>query len=168
MRVRVRSVGGARRDDQMEDPVEGARIRGGQRHLVDLIRAEASRAVGDSAFVGWPAETTHSLDDSWPAVAGRGAGQRDPRRRAAPYRQYVPVPARGAGPCHNHGRPCEGVFAWVTANYLMDTIRAESAKTSMPYAVLDLGSASTQIVFGDGPQLLHLYTWSYEPVESAS
>jgi len=50
----------------------------------------------------------------------------------------------------------------------MDTIRADSAKTTMPYAVLDLGSASTQIVFGDGPQLLSLYTWICEPVESAS
>lgn len=41
----------------------------------------------------------------------------------------------------------EGVFAWVTANYLMDTIRADSPKTAVPYAVLDLGGASTQIVF---------------------
>jgi guanosine-diphosphatase len=41
----------------------------------------------------------------------------------------------------------EGVFAWVTSNYLMDTIRADSPKTAAPYAVLDLGGASTQIVF---------------------
>ena len=41
----------------------------------------------------------------------------------------------------------EGVFAWVTANYLMDTIRADSPRTAVPYAVLDLGGASTQIVF---------------------
>ena len=41
----------------------------------------------------------------------------------------------------------EGVYAWVTANYLMDTIRADSPKTAVPYAVLDLGGASTQIVF---------------------
>jgi guanosine-diphosphatase len=41
----------------------------------------------------------------------------------------------------------EGVFAWVTANYLMNTIRADSPKTAVPYAVLDLGGASTQIVF---------------------
>jgi len=41
----------------------------------------------------------------------------------------------------------EGVFAWVTTNYLMDTIRADSPKTAVPYAVLDLGGASTQIVF---------------------
>jgi guanosine-diphosphatase len=41
----------------------------------------------------------------------------------------------------------EGVFAWVTANYLMDTIRADSPGTAVPYAVLDLGGASTQIVF---------------------
>ncbi|KAI0304320.1 nucleoside phosphatase family-domain-containing protein [Multifurca ochricompacta] len=41
----------------------------------------------------------------------------------------------------------EGVYAWVTANYLMDTIRADSLKTAVPYAVLDLGGASTQIVF---------------------
>lgn len=41
----------------------------------------------------------------------------------------------------------EGVFAWVTANYLMNTIRADSPKAAVPYAVLDLGGASTQIVF---------------------
>lgn len=39
----------------------------------------------------------------------------------------------------------EGVFAWITANYLLDTIRRGS--TNPPYAVLDLGGASTQIVF---------------------
>ncbi|KAI0260225.1 nucleoside phosphatase GDA1/CD39 [Gloeopeniophorella convolvens] len=41
----------------------------------------------------------------------------------------------------------EGVFAWITANYLMDTIRADSPRGAVPYAVLDLGGASTQIVF---------------------
>ncbi|KAH9851768.1 nucleoside phosphatase family-domain-containing protein [Lenzites betulinus] len=41
----------------------------------------------------------------------------------------------------------EGVYAWITANYLLDTIRAGSPKTNEPYAVLDLGGASTQIVF---------------------
>lgn len=44
----------------------------------------------------------------------------------------------------------EGVFAWVTTNYLMDTIRADSPGTAVPYAVLDLGGASTQIVFEPG------------------
>ena len=39
----------------------------------------------------------------------------------------------------------EGVYAWITANYLLDTIRASSKNP--PYAVLDLGGASTQIVF---------------------
>ena len=41
----------------------------------------------------------------------------------------------------------EGVFAWVTTNYLLDTIRADSPRAAVPYAVLDLGGASTQIVF---------------------
>ncbi|TFK26883.1 guanosine-diphosphatase [Coprinopsis marcescibilis] len=41
----------------------------------------------------------------------------------------------------------EGVYAWITANYLLGTIN--TAKQSKPnsYAVLDLGGASTQIVF---------------------
>jgi len=39
----------------------------------------------------------------------------------------------------------EGIYAWITANYLLDTIRASSK--NHPYAVLDLGGASTQIVF---------------------
>ncbi|KAH7913936.1 nucleoside phosphatase family-domain-containing protein [Hygrophoropsis aurantiaca] len=40
----------------------------------------------------------------------------------------------------------EGVYAWITANYLLDTIRADS-KPGTSYAVLDLGGGSTQIVF---------------------
>ncbi|KAF8837850.1 hypothetical protein BDN67DRAFT_151247 [Paxillus ammoniavirescens] len=41
----------------------------------------------------------------------------------------------------------EGVYAWITVNYLLDTIRADSPKDSATYAVLDLGGGSTQIVF---------------------
>ncbi|KAF8120617.1 nucleoside phosphatase family-domain-containing protein [Boletus edulis] len=41
----------------------------------------------------------------------------------------------------------EGVYAWITANYLMDVIRAGSPKDAPTYAVLDLGGGSTQIVF---------------------
>ncbi|KAJ6585612.1 nucleoside phosphatase family-domain-containing protein [Mycena capillaripes] len=41
----------------------------------------------------------------------------------------------------------EGVFAWVTANYLLNTIRADTPPDTKTYAVLDLGGASTQIVF---------------------
>jgi guanosine-diphosphatase len=41
----------------------------------------------------------------------------------------------------------EGVYAWITANYLLNTIRADSPKDTPTYAVLDLGGASTQIVF---------------------
>ncbi|THH32440.1 hypothetical protein EUX98_g1781 [Antrodiella citrinella] len=41
----------------------------------------------------------------------------------------------------------EGVYAWITANYLLKTIRADTPRSVKPYAVLDLGGASTQIVF---------------------
>ncbi|KAF4617218.1 hypothetical protein D9613_006321 [Agrocybe pediades] len=41
----------------------------------------------------------------------------------------------------------EGVYAWITANYLLDTIKADTPKDIATYAVLDLGGASTQIVF---------------------
>ncbi|KAL4073325.1 nucleoside phosphatase family-domain-containing protein [Scleroderma yunnanense] len=41
----------------------------------------------------------------------------------------------------------EGVYAWITANYLLDTIRPDSPAGVAPYAVLDLGGGSTQIVF---------------------
>lgn len=41
----------------------------------------------------------------------------------------------------------EGVYAWITVNYLMDTIRADTPADKPTYAVLDLGGASTQIVF---------------------
>jgi guanosine-diphosphatase len=41
----------------------------------------------------------------------------------------------------------EGVYAWITANYLLNTIRADTPLNTPSYAVLDLGGASTQIVF---------------------
>jgi guanosine-diphosphatase len=41
----------------------------------------------------------------------------------------------------------EGIYAWITANYLLNTIRADAPANTPPYAVLDLGGASTQIVF---------------------
>lgn len=41
----------------------------------------------------------------------------------------------------------EGVYAWITANYLLNTIRSDSPADRTSYAVLDLGGASTQIVF---------------------
>ena len=45
----------------------------------------------------------------------------------------------------------EGVYAWITANYLLGTIgggaKSTSDKGKETYAVLDLGGASTQIVF---------------------
>ncbi|KAF5373088.1 hypothetical protein D9758_001567 [Tetrapyrgos nigripes] len=41
----------------------------------------------------------------------------------------------------------EGVYAWITANYLLNTIRADTPANTLTYAVLDLGGASTQIVF---------------------
>lgn len=41
----------------------------------------------------------------------------------------------------------EGVYAWITVNYLLDVIRADSPKDAPTYAVLDLGGGSTQIVF---------------------
>ncbi|KAG1728521.1 nucleoside phosphatase family-domain-containing protein [Suillus paluster] len=41
----------------------------------------------------------------------------------------------------------EGVYAWITANYLLNTIRGDSPEGVSPYAVLDLGGGSTQIVF---------------------
>ncbi|KIM29918.1 hypothetical protein M408DRAFT_303860 [Serendipita vermifera MAFF 305830] len=47
----------------------------------------------------------------------------------------------------------EGVYAWITANYLLNALPSGSAAPNtgsddiVPYAVLDLGGASTQIVF---------------------
>ncbi|EMD31372.1 hypothetical protein CERSUDRAFT_162998 [Gelatoporia subvermispora B] len=41
----------------------------------------------------------------------------------------------------------EGVYAWITANYLLNTIRGDSPPGAETHAVLDLGGASTQIVF---------------------
>ncbi|KAG6330229.1 hypothetical protein ID866_8861 [Astraeus odoratus] len=68
----------------------------------------------------------------------------------------------------------EGVYAWITANYLLDTIRTDSPAGVAPYAVLDLGGGSTQIVFeperrpidedggGDGDVLLQEGEHKYE------
>ncbi|KAF8872177.1 nucleoside phosphatase GDA1/CD39 [Gymnopilus junonius] len=41
----------------------------------------------------------------------------------------------------------EGVYAWIMANYLLDTIKASTPADTPTYAMLDLGGASTQIVF---------------------
>jgi guanosine-diphosphatase len=41
----------------------------------------------------------------------------------------------------------EGVFAWITVNYLKHSFKENSSGRSTSYAVLDLGGASTQIVF---------------------
>ncbi|KAI0716106.1 nucleoside phosphatase family-domain-containing protein [Cerioporus squamosus] len=42
----------------------------------------------------------------------------------------------------------KGVYAWLTANYLLKTLSNHaSAKTTPPYAVIDLGVGLTQIVF---------------------
>lgn len=42
----------------------------------------------------------------------------------------------------------EGVYAWITVNYLLGTIGSSPSSPNSPsYAVLDLGGASTQIVF---------------------
>lgn len=41
----------------------------------------------------------------------------------------------------------EGVYAWITSNYLLGTIGPSVKAGTASYAVLDLGGASTQIVF---------------------
>ncbi|KAJ7602407.1 nucleoside phosphatase GDA1/CD39 [Mycena polygramma] len=57
----------------------------------------------------------------------------------------------------------EGVFAWVTANYLLGTVRPDSPANSETFAVLDLGGASTQIVFAPaGGAPLHEGEHKYE------
>ncbi|KAJ7292803.1 nucleoside phosphatase family-domain-containing protein [Mycena rebaudengoi] len=41
----------------------------------------------------------------------------------------------------------EGVYEWIAANYLLGTVGANPPRDASTYAVLDLGGASTQIVF---------------------
>ncbi|KAK0446889.1 nucleoside phosphatase family-domain-containing protein [Armillaria borealis] len=57
----------------------------------------------------------------------------------------------------------EGVYAWITANYLLGTLSSASSTSSpiVPYAVLDLGGASTQIVFEPRGKSHVLYQHSY-------
>lgn len=125
---------------------------------------------GLSAFAGHPEEAAQSLDSlldvamrtvpehlrrCTPVAVKATAGLRllgaEPageileavrRRLSSAY----PFPLASQDPVAIMDGRDEGVFAWVTANYLMDTIRADSPKTAAPYAVLDLGGASTQIV----------------------
>ena len=40
----------------------------------------------------------------------------------------------------------EGVYAWITANYLLGTIKASTPPDTPTYSVFELGCASTQIV----------------------
>ena len=41
----------------------------------------------------------------------------------------------------------EGVYAWITANYLLGTIKVSTPPDTPTDAVLDLGGDSTQIMF---------------------
>lgn len=126
---------------------------------------------GLSAFAGRPDEAAQSLDSlldvavrivpealrrctpvAVKATAGLrllGAQQADEILGAVQRRlgSVYPFPLATQDPVAIMDGRDEGVFAWVTANYLMDTIRADSPKAAAPYAVLDLGGASTQIVF---------------------
>jgi len=126
---------------------------------------------GLSAFAGRPDDAAQSLDSlldvavstvpealrrctpvAVKATAGLrllGAQQADEILEAVRRRigSVYPFPLAAQDPVAIMDGRDEGVFAWVTANYLMDTIRADSPKTAAPYAVLDLGGASTQIVF---------------------
>ena len=64
-------------------------------------------------------------------------------------RYPFPVSSRASAVEIMEGRD-EGVYAWLTANYLLGTLSpSSSASKSLTntYAVLDLGGASTQIVF---------------------
>ncbi|KAH9047695.1 nucleoside phosphatase family-domain-containing protein [Lactarius hengduanensis] len=125
---------------------------------------------GLSAFAGRPEEAAQSLDElldvavrtvpeqlrrctpvAVKATAGLrllGGQQADEILKAVRSRigSVYPFPLAAQDPVAIMDGRDEGVFAWVTANYLMDTIRADSPKTAAPYAVLDLGGASTQIV----------------------
>ncbi|KAH9179348.1 nucleoside phosphatase family-domain-containing protein [Lactarius sanguifluus] len=125
---------------------------------------------GLSAFAGRPEEAARSLDElldvavrtvpgqlrrctpvAVKATAGLrllGGQQADEILEAVRRRigSVYPFPLAAQDPVAIMDGRDEGVFAWVTANYLMDTIRADSPKTAAPYAVLDLGGASTQIV----------------------
>ena len=126
---------------------------------------------GLSAFAGRPEEAAQSLDSlldvamrtvpeqlrrctpvAVKATAGLrllGAEQSGEILEAVRRRigSAYPFPLAAQDPVAIMDGRDEGVFAWVTANYLMDTIRADSPSTAAPYAVLDLGGASTQIVF---------------------
>ncbi|KZV62516.1 hypothetical protein PENSPDRAFT_658062 [Peniophora sp. CONT] len=132
----------------------------------------AQRKPGLSAYKGQPAEAAASLDElmtvalrtvpkslyactpvAVKATAGlRLLGVSESASILAAVRQHLhdaypfPVAPGTDGVAIMDGSD-EGVFAWVTANYLLDTIRADSPSSSTPYAVLDLGGASTQIVF---------------------
>ena len=125
---------------------------------------------GLSAYAGRPDDAAQSLDSlldvairvvpeplrrcapvAVKATAGLrllGASQSAEILDAVQYRlkNVFPFPLASQDPVVIMDGRDEGVFAWVTANYLMDTIRADSPKTAVPYAVLDLGGASTQIV----------------------
>lgn len=129
------------------------------------------RQPGLSAYAGHPDEAAMSLDSlldvavrtvpealrrctpvTVKATAGLrllGASQSAEILEAVRRRlsEVYPFPLASQDPVAIMDGRDEGVFAWVTANYLMDTIRADSPATAVPYAVLDLGGASTQIVF---------------------
>ncbi|KAI0033112.1 nucleoside phosphatase GDA1/CD39 [Vararia minispora EC-137] len=130
------------------------------------------RKPGLSAYKGRPADAAASLDElldvalervpralhactpvAVKATAGlRLLGAAESAAILAAVRQHLhdayPFPvASGADAVAIMDGRDEGVYAWITANYLLDTIRGDSPAGADPYAVLDLGGASTQIVF---------------------
>jgi guanosine-diphosphatase len=151
----------------------------------------AQRIPGLSAYKGRPADAAASLDKllevalqtvpralhactpvAVKATAGlRLLGAPEAAAILAAVRQHLadafpfPVAPGDDAVAIMDGRD-EGVFAWITANYLLDTIRADSPAAAEPYAVLDLGGASTQIVFeprfAAGADQMHAGDHKYE------
>ncbi|KDR83183.1 hypothetical protein GALMADRAFT_239021 [Galerina marginata CBS 339.88] len=126
---------------------------------------------GLSAFAGKPVEAAKSLDvllddavrvvpkalqSCTPVAVKATAGLRLlPGSQSADILEAVEKRIRNAYPFQLQAKggvvimdgKDEGVYAWITANYLLNTIKADTPKDTPTYAVLDLGGASTQIVF---------------------
>lgn len=111
---------------------------------LDVLLQEAERVVPESLWNCTPVAVKATAGLRLLGVQGSGeileAVQTHLERR---YRFVIP---QRDGVVIMDGKD-EGVYAWITANYLLDTIRADSPAGVSPYAVLDLGGGSTQIVF---------------------
>lgn len=117
-----------------------------------LLAAESLDVLMDVALKTVPASLQSCTPVAVKATAGLrllGKAASDKILKSVEHRlkDKYPFTLPGEDPVAIMDGKDEGVFAWITVNYLLKTIGNHVASDTPSYATLDLGGASTQIVF---------------------